>query len=160
MLTAFELEGQRYEAVLLTRHIYFLKDKPRTPENRRIMSIATWRTTCPDCGQAFEFDKPTKAFCPAALVIARCPPCRSIANRRKTNRHLNKGQYFCPISGSVMPTIPRIRVHDGPDPDNLQRKKTGRRHVIQAVSGLSAPRTDPKPPPKAKGPPPAGHFRD
>lgn len=150
MLTAFEIDGQRFEAIRIHK-------RPRPNDKSNPILSAVWQSNCLACRSTFQFEKQTRAFVPAFSAVRRCLPCRSKAKGRiGLKQHAEFSQNGSPIP----PTLPRVWVHDGPDPNDLSRKKTGRKHVIPAGNGLSMARTDRKPTPKAKGPPPAGHFRD
>ncbi len=72
MLTAFEMDDQRYERA----GCYFYQTKA----NRRCKLIV-WRTKCPDCGAQFTYC--TKAgHNPCVHYYRRCEACRRGPSRR------------------------------------------------------------------------------
>ena len=150
MLTAFEIDGQRFQAIRIHKF-----QRPEA-KSHPVLS-AVWQTDCIVCEAAFTFERPTRGFVPAYGAVRRCSTCRKGKPGPIGTKKLAE---FSPVVGRSIATLPRVWVHDGPDPGDNSRKKTGRTHVIQAGNALSMARTDPKPPPKAKAPPPAGHFRD
>jgi hypothetical protein len=150
MLTAFEIDGQRFQAIRI--------HKLQRPEAKShpVLS-AVWQTECIVCEIAFTFERRTRGFVPAYGAVRRCEICRKTKPGPIGSKKLAE---FSPEVGRSIANLPRVWVHDGPDPGDNSRKKTGRTHVTQAASGLSMARTEQKSPPKAKAPPPAGHFRD
>jgi len=66
-LTAFEIEGQRYERVGTER---------RTSDNGRWYRVSIWQTECPSCGTVFTQVQRNSTFRPSHMAIRRCRPCR------------------------------------------------------------------------------------
>jgi hypothetical protein len=154
MLTAYEIDGQRFEAVARTLH--------EQPAPRRPYSTVTWQTVCHQCGKVFTFDRRVRAYSPTQHGLRRCEPCHRGRKGRIPN---NPPAVTIPKYRETLPVAraPRIKRHDGPDPLNLSRAKIGRLNAARFKPRTTPPAENEKQaeaPRKAKAARPAGVFSD